>query len=120
MPVRVLVVEDDAQNSYLVRYILEHEGYEVEVVVDGEHALEVAGEWRPDVVLMDMMLPGMDGGETTRRLKRHPDLSGTPVVALTAYSMKGDRERILQAGCDGYIAKPIDPETFLGQLEAHL
>lgn len=117
---RVLVVEDDAQNSYLVRFILEQSGFEVEVASDGEGAVSAAIASPPDLVLMDLLMPRMDGYEATRRIKAEPTLAGVPVVALTAYSMKGDRERVLAAGCDGYITKPIDPETFAGEVEEYL
>lgn len=117
---RVLVVEDDAQNSYLIRFILEQSGYEVLLAGDGEQALEAAHSEKPDIVLMDILLPKMDGYEATRRMRQDPALKSVPVIALTAYSMKGDRERILAAGCDGYISKPIDPENFVTEMESFL
>lgn len=122
MSKRILVVEDDAQNSYLIQFILEKSGYAVELVADGEQAVAsmAAANPRPDLILMDMLLPKMNGYEATRAIKAMPDGAGVPVIALTAYSMKGDRERILEAGCDGYIAKPIDPETFVSEMEEYL
>jgi two-component system, cell cycle response regulator DivK len=119
---RILVVEDDAQNSYLIQFILEKSGYAVEVVSDGEQAVaSVEGaDPKPDLVLMDMLLPKMNGYEATRAIKAMDGGAEIPVIALTAYSMKGDRERILEAGCDGYIAKPIDPETFVSEMEEYL
>jgi two-component system cell cycle response regulator DivK len=117
---RVLVVEDDAQNSYLIGFILEKSGYEVITAVDGEQALVEVEKVLPDLILMDMLLPKMNGYEATRRIKAMPEAKGVPVVALTAYSMKGDREKILESGCDGYISKPIDPETFVSEMEAYL
>jgi two-component system, cell cycle response regulator DivK len=118
---RVLVVEDDAQNSYLLRFLLEKSGYAVEVVTDGEQAVQAASrEPRPDVILMDILLPKLNGYEATKCIKELPGVVGVPVIAITAYSMKGDRERILAAGCDGYIAKPIDPETFVEEMERFL
>lgn len=116
---RILVTEDDPQNLYLVKFLLESSGHEVLVATDGEEAVSVARAERPDLVLMDMLLPRMDGYEATRILKSDP-APAMPIVALTAYSMKGDREAILRAGCDGYISKPIDPEVFVGQVEAYL
>lgn len=119
MAARILVVEDDPQNLYLVKFLLERAGYEVSVATDGIQAVEVARQDAPDLILMDMLLPRMDGWAATRALKTEHQLS-VPIIALTAYSMKGDRESILQAGCDGYISKPIDPETFVDQVEAYL
>ena len=122
MSKRILVVEDDAQNSYLIQFILEKSGYEVELVSDGEQAVAsmAAAVNKPDLILMDMLLPKMNGYEATRAIKAMADGAGVLVIALTAYSMKGDRERILDAGCDGYIAKPIDPETFVSEMEEYL
>ncbi len=119
MAARILIVEDDPQNLYLVKFLLEKSGHEVLVATDGEAAVSVARAESPDLVLMDMLLPRMDGYEATRLLKKDPGPS-LKVVALTAYSMKGDREAILQAGCDGYISKPIDPERFVSEVEAYL
>jgi two-component system cell cycle response regulator DivK len=116
---RVLVVEDDAQNSYLIGFILEKSGYEVITAADGEQALAEVESGLPDLILMDMLLPKMNGYEATRRIKARPDAKGIPIVALTAYSMKGDREKILESGCDGYISKPIDPETFVAEMEEY-
>lgn len=119
MSPRILIVEDDPQNMYLARFLLEKAGYDVLSASDGEEAVDAALAERPDLILMDMLLPRMDGFEATRRIKAHDDYEVT-VVALTAYSMKGDKEAILRAGCDGYISKPIDPELFVGQVERYL
>jgi two-component system cell cycle response regulator DivK len=116
---RVLVVEDDAQNSYLIGFILEKSGYEVVTACDGEQAIAEVDKAVPDLILMDMLLPKMNGYEATRQIKARADTSGVPIVALTAYSMKGDREKILESGCDGYISKPIDPETFVSEMEEY-
>jgi two-component system cell cycle response regulator DivK len=116
---RVLVVEDDAQNSYLIGFILEKSGYEVITAIDGEQAIAEVENALPDLILMDMLLPKMNGYEATRRIKARADAKGVPIVALTAYSMKGDREKILESGCDGYISKPIDPETFVSEMEEY-
>jgi two-component system cell cycle response regulator DivK len=117
---RVLVVEDDAQNSYLIGFILEKGGYTVVAASDGEQALEILETEQPDLILMDMLLPKMNGYEATKRIKAREGSKDIPVVALTAYSMKGDREKILESGCDGYISKPIDPETFVAEMEEYL
>ncbi len=117
---RVLVVEDDAQNSYLIGFILEKSGYEVTSASDGEQAVAEVEKSVPDLILMDMLLPKMNGYEATRRIKARPESKDVPIVALTAYSMKGDREKILESGCDGYISKPIDPETFVSEMEEYI
>ena len=119
MAARILVVEDDPQNLYLVKFLLEKSGYEVLVATDGEASVKIARAEPLELVLMDMLLPRVDGYEATRLIKKDPGPS-LKVVALTAYSMKGDREAILQAGCDGYISKPIDPERFVSQVEEYL
>jgi two-component system cell cycle response regulator DivK len=117
---KILVVEDDAQNSYLIGFILEKSGYDVVTVGDGAQAVDAVAAQVPDLILMDMLLPKMSGYDATRAIKSDPRTAGVTIIALTAYSMKGDRERILEAGCDGYISKPIDPETFVSQMEAFM
>ena len=105
---KVLYVEDNPRNMRLVRKFLEHAGYEVLEAVSGLDGLEVAAKQRPDVILMDINLPDIDGLEAAGQLKEDPDLRGIPVIALTANAMHGDRERCLAGGCDGYIPKPIN------------
>lgn len=117
---RILVVEDDPQNSYLIGFILERAGYEVVSATDGEQAIDEVEKAKPDLILMDMLLPKMNGYEATRRIKSQSEYKDIPIVALTAYSMKGDREKILESGSDGYISKPIDPETFVSEMQEYL
>jgi two-component system cell cycle response regulator DivK len=117
---QVLVVEDDAQNLYLIEFLLEQAGFDVVVARDGEQALIEAERACPDLVLTDMSLPKLDGFEVARRLKGSPSTAHVPIVAVSAYSMKGDRERILRSGCDGYIAKPIDADTFIDDVRCYL
>jgi CheY-like chemotaxis protein len=109
-PKRILIVDDNPQNSKLARVLLSTEGYEVKTSPDAEEALRVLASFSPDLILMDLQLPGMDGLDLTRRLKADPVYRGIIIVALTAYSMRGDEEKALAAGCDGYIAKPIDTD----------
>jgi len=109
---RILVVEDNEANQMLTRAVLELEGFEVEVAASAPEALERIRERRPDMILMDVQLPGQDGLSFTRQLKRDPAYATIRVVALTAHAMQGDREIALRAGCVGYIAKPIDTRTF--------
>ncbi|MBK7865123.1 MAG: response regulator [Archangiaceae bacterium] len=110
---RVLVVDDNPQNLKLARVLLEAEGYQVQGAVDAAQAEHALAGFDARLVLMDLQLPDLDGLELTRRLKADPRHAGRKVVALTAYAMKGDRERALAAGCDGYLSKPIDSELFL-------
>jgi CheY-like chemotaxis protein len=109
---RILVVEDNRQNLELVQFLLEEAGFEVLTATDGAQAMaSVEGEL-PDLVLMDMQLPGTDGLDLVAELRRRPEMSGLPIVALTAHALRGDRERFLEGGCDGYISKPIDVGSF--------
>jgi CheY-like chemotaxis protein len=107
----ILIVDDNPTNLKLARVVLAAEGYEVRVAVDAEEALMVLDGFHPRLILMDLQLPGMDGLTLTRRLKEDPATSDVVILALTAYAMKGDEEKARQAGCDGYITKPIDTRT---------
>ena len=104
----ILIVDDNPVNMKLIRVLLSGEGYLVRTATDAREALQVLNECRPSLILMDIQLPGMDGLELTRRLKADPLTRDIRIVGLTAYAMKGDEARILAAGCDGYIPKPID------------
>jgi len=117
---KILIVEDDEKSLYLAGFVLEKEGYEVIEARDGLEALDKTSEETPDLILMDMQLPKLDGFEATRRIKADERLSKIPVVALTAYAMKGDREKTLEAGCSGHIEKPIDPATFVEEVKKYL
>jgi two-component system cell cycle response regulator DivK len=112
----ILIVDDNPVNLKLARVLLAAEGYEVRTAMAAEEALEVLGDFLPRLILMDIQLPGMDGLELTRRLKADPRMRGVVIVALTAYAMKGDQERVLAAGCDGYIGKPIDTRRLAAQV----
>jgi two-component system, cell cycle response regulator DivK len=116
----ILIVDDNAVNLKLMRVLLASEGYTVRTAVDAEDALDVLAEFRPRMILMDLQMPGMDGLELTRRLKKDPALARTVVVALTAYAMKGDEAKALEAGCDGYITKPIDTRTLTDTIAGYL
>jgi two-component system, cell cycle response regulator DivK len=104
----VLVVDDNPQNLKLTRILLTNGGYEVRTAADAEEACRTLETFRPRLILMDIQLPGMDGLELTRRLKADPARKDILIIALTAYAMKGDQERALAAGCDGYLSKPVD------------
>jgi CheY-like chemotaxis protein len=116
---RILVVEDHPINVKLVTLLLQN-SYEVMTAADAEEALQVLQRFSPDLILMDVQLPGMDGLELTRRLKADPCTRGIVVVALTAYAMKGDEDKALAAGCSGYITKPLDTKAFGEQIAAYL
>lgn len=117
---KVLVVEDNEQNLYLVRFLLERDGWEVVAAFDGPRALAEARRGGLALVLLDIQLPGMDGYAVARELRMIPALEGTPIVAVTSYAMVGDRERCLEAGCTGYLEKPIDPDTFVDELARYV
>ena len=117
---KILYIEDNEQNLYLVTYILQKSGYEVIAARDGQQGIEAASRIQPALILLDIQLPGMDGYAVARKLREAGVLADTPIIAVTSYAMVGDRERALEAGCTGYIEKPINPETFLSQIELHL
>jgi len=116
----VLLVEDNEVNRYLVRFVLEKGGFRVVTADNGREAIERARRERPDLILMDIQMPVMDGYEATLQLKADPELRAIPVVALTAYAMPHEREQAMAAGCAGHIEKPIDTGTFVAQIEAFL
>ncbi len=117
---RILVVDDNPINLKLVRILLVSEGFDVRAVLDAEEALTAIPEFDPSLILMDIQLPGMDGLELTRRLKADPSTRDIVILAVTSYAMKGDRDRALAAGCDGYVSKPIETETLPGIVSLHL
>lgn len=114
----IIIADDNAQNLYLARFLLAQAGYAVREAHNGEEAVALSRAERPSLILMDIQMPVMNGLEATRYIKSQP--SAPLIVALTARAMSGDRERILAAGCDGYIEKPIDPATFVGRVESYL
>lgn len=117
MPAAVLVVEDNEENLNLIDYLLRAYGYEPLLARNGLEGIRMAAETQPAIILLDLRMPGLDGYEVVRELKNMIGLENTPVVAVTASAMIGDRERIAAAGFDGYIQKPIDPRSFIGSLE---
>lgn len=117
---RVLIVEDNEANMELATALLEIAGFDVLQAPTAEIGIEMAQSESPDVVVMDIGLPGMDGLEATRLLKADPVLRGTPIVVTTSHAMKGDREKAFEAGCDGYITKPIDTRTFADEIGSFL
>jgi len=120
MPARILVIEDNRANLDLVRYLLEFRGHEILEADDGERGVALAREKMPDLVICDLQMPLLNGYEVVERLRAAPETARLVVVALTAFSMPHDRDKVLRAGFDGYLSKPIDPETFIGSIEAYL
>jgi CheY-like chemotaxis protein len=120
---RILVVEDNDMNMQLVEYLLEEGGYDIAKASSGEEALALARDpatIAPDLILMDIHLPGMDGLSVVRAMKTDERMRQVPILALTAHAMRGDKDRFLEAGCDGYISKPIDVKTFITSIEQYL
>ena len=116
---KILVVEDNPQNMRLIEMTLRAGSYTMFEAMDGEEALDVAMREKPDLIIMDIQVPKMTGDEVTRKLRQMPEFQSTPIIALTAYAMKGDEEKFIEAGCDTYISKPINTREF-PQLIAHL
>src|SRR5437773_1340253 len=116
MPARILVIEDNAANLDLMIYLLEAYGHTTYAAHDGQEGLEMAASQPPDLIICDVHLPRVDGYGVVQQLKEDPALRHIPVIAVTALAMVGDRDRVLRAGFDGYLAKPIDPETFVRQI----
>lgn len=116
----ILIVDDNALNSKLAKLLLVRNGYVVETAANAEEAIELLKTTVPRLILMDLQLPGMNGFELTRLLKQNPVLSHVPIIALTAYAMKGDEQRALETGCDGYIAKPLDTRALPKVVAAYL
>ena len=121
---KILVVEDNDMNMQLVEFLLEEGGYELVKATSGEEALALTRDApngaAPDLILMDIHLPGMDGLSVVRAMKADARTARIPILALTAHAMRGDRDRFLEAGCDGYISKPIDVKTFISSIEQYL
>ena len=114
---RVLVAEDNAVNRELIRELLESRGCEVSEARDGEEALQVLGQSRPDILLLDIGMPKLDGFGVVQRIRATPTLADLPVLAVTAYAMRGDREKVLEAGFDGYLSKPINAAALAEEMD---
>lgn len=113
---KFLIIEDNQQNFYLLKFLLEKHGFEVIGAENGKDGIKMAVEKKPSIILLDIQLPEMDGYAVAAELKKIPEVSHIPIVAVTSYAMAGDREKILSAGADGYIEKPIDPDTFISEV----
>lgn len=113
----IVLIEDNEQNLYLATFLLERSNFKVFAARTGPEGIELAGRIQPDLVILDIQLPQMDGYTVARELRKNPALRDVPIVAVTSYAMVGDRERTLEAGCTGYIEKPINPDTFKTEIE---
>jgi two-component system, cell cycle response regulator DivK len=117
---KILVIEDNQQNMYLCTFILTTHHHEVLQAFSGRAGIERAEKTMPDLIILDIQLPEMDGYAVAREIRKNPLTSRIPIVAVTSYAMTGDRERVLGAGCQGYIEKPINPDTFMEEIAMHL
>ncbi len=120
MPKKILIVEDNESNMKLIQDLMEAQGYDTLQTRDGMEALSLAHQHQPDLILMDIQLPGVSGLEVTKWIKEDENLSSIPVIAVTAFAMKGDEERIRDGGCEAYIAKPISVNTFIDTVKQFL
>lgn len=116
----IVLIEDNERNRYLTTFLLQKYGYQVFEAVDGRSGIEMVRQLKPDLILLDIQLPGMDGYTIAHELTQDQELQYIPIIAVTSYAMVGDRERIMAAGCVGYIEKPINPETFVSEIESFL
>ena len=119
-PARVLIIEDNFQNRYLFKLLLVKGGMEVSEAEDGRSGIAMAAEMEPDLILLDIQLPDIDGYQVARELRGRRRFDGLPIIAVTSYAMAGDREKSLAAGCTGYIEKPINPTAFMEQIREYL
>src|SRR5215831_4621625 len=117
---RILVVEDNEENRNIMRDLLDSAGYEMIEALTGEDGVTLAERERPDLILMDIQLPGLDGYEATRRIKANPALRPIPIIAVTSYALSGDDQKALAAGCDAYVTKPFSPRALLGKIREYL
>ena len=116
----ILVVEDQEDNRQILRDLLGNAGYELTEAENGEEAIAAVDRRRPDLILMDIQLPLMDGYEATRRIRTNPDLKSVPIIAVTSYALAGDEDKALAAGCDGYVTKPYSPRDLLAKVRTYL
>lgn len=120
MKTRILIIEDNLQNMYMLSYLLESENYQVLQAFSGKDGIAIAINESPDVILLDIQLPQMDGYQVAAELRKQNSLKNIPIIAVTSYAMPGDREKALESGATGYIEKPINPDTFISQMISFL
>jgi CheY-like chemotaxis protein len=117
---KVLIIEDNEQNMYMLTYLLESESYEIIQAFSGTTGIIAAINTKPDIILLDIQLPEMDGYTVALKLKENEELKKIPIIAVTSYAMPGDKEKAIESGAIGYIEKPINPDTFIAQMESFL
>ncbi|HPN38803.1 MAG TPA: response regulator [Melioribacteraceae bacterium] len=120
MKTKILIIEDNEQNMYMLTFLLESCGYAILQAFSGPKGIEIAISSIPDIILLDIQLPEMDGYTVARNIRKVEQLKFTPIIAVTSYAMPGDREKVMEAGATGYIEKPIDPDTFINQMNSFL
>ncbi|HPI37948.1 MAG TPA: response regulator [Ignavibacteriaceae bacterium] len=120
MKSKILIIEDNQQNMYMLTFLLESYNYKVFQAYNGLAGISVAKDIKPDIILLDIQLPEMDGYTVARKLKEDEQMKDIPIIAVTSYAMPGDREKVMEAGAIGYIEKPIDPDTFVTQMLSFL
>lgn len=120
MKKKILIIEDNEQNMYMLSYLLRSENYNVIEAYNGKEGIQIAEDEIPDVILLDIQLPEMDGYSVAAKLREINVLKNTPIIAVTSYAMPGDREKAIESGATGYIEKPINPETFIFQMESFI
>jgi two-component system, cell cycle response regulator DivK len=118
--IKTLIIEDNENNMYLTSFLLRNNGHDVSQAYNGQDGVELAKSVQPDLILLDIQLPKMNGYEVAMELRKDDALKTVPIVAITSYAMPGDQEKALSAGCSGYIKKPINPDTFLEEVESYL
>ena len=117
---KVMLIEDNKMNARLLEHVLTRDGFDVSIHNSAEEAIVLAAKLKPDIILMDIQLPGIDGLEATRQLKGDPATKAIPIIAITAHAMRGDEERILAAGCEGYISKPVDTRELTTRIRTYM
>ncbi len=120
MKINTLIIEDNENNMYLTSFLLKNGGHQVFQAFDGQDGVDLAKKITPDLILLDIQLPKMNGYDVARELRQDTALKTVPIIAITSYAMPGDKEKALEAGCNGYIKKPIDPDTFITEIESYI
>jgi len=120
MKTKTLIIEDNENNMYLISFLMENHGHQVTKAYDGQTGVEMAKAGQHDLILLDIQLPKMNGYEVAKELRRDDSIRDVPIIAITSYAMPGDQEKALDAGCTGYIKKPINPDTFVAEVEGYL